>query len=123
MLALLTTVLFALTAFCTAVVGFLALGLAMERHWQDADGALSRPGIRNTVQALGALALLVSLLCCAQLRTQGHGFVLWIGCLTAAVWGAIGLLSYRTATAARAVRLASLLAVVSCITAMVLRFG
>lgn len=115
--------LFGISAFAAAVAGFLALGLTMERHWQEACGAVCRPHLRTTVQALGALALTVSLLCCAQLRAQGHGFVPWIGCLTAAVWIAIGLLAYGAVTAARVVRVAGLLATVSCVTAMVLRFG
>ena len=115
--------LFGMSAFAAAVAGFLALGLTMERHWQEACGALRRPRVRNTVQALGMLALLVSLLCCAELRAQGRGFVLWVGCLTAAVWVAIGLLAYGTVTAARVVRVAGVLAVVSCVMAMVPRFG
>ena len=117
------TVLFGLCAFAAAVAGFLALGLTMERPWQEACGALRRSRMRAAVQALGALALLVSLLCCAQLSVQGRGFVPWIGCLTAAAWITIGLLSYGTVAAARVVRVAGLLAGLSGVTAMALRFG
>lgn len=96
-----------------AVTGFLALGLAMERHWRDARGA----------QALGALALLVSLLYCRALRAQGYGFVPWIGCLTAAAWIAIGLLSHDVAIATRAARLAAAAAALGGMAALALRFG
>ncbi|WP_137173507.1 DUF3325 family protein [Massilia sp. HP4] len=120
---LVVATLFGVAAFAAAVAGLLTLGLTMERHWQEACGALRRPRVRNTVQALGALALLVSLLCCVELRAQGRGFVLWIGCLTAAVWIAIGLLAYGTVAAARVVRVVGGLAAASCVTAMVLRFG
>lgn len=123
MTQLVVAALFGTSAFAAAVAGFLALGLTMERHWQEACGTLRRPRVRNTAQALGALALFVSLLCCAQLRAQGHGFVLWIGCLTAAVWIAIGLLSYGAVAAAHVVRVAGVLAALSCVTAMVLRFA
>lgn len=118
-----STVLLGLSAFAAAVAGVLALGLAMERPWQEAWGALPRPRMRAAVQALGALALLVSLLCCAELRAQGRGFVPWIGCLTAAAWIAIGLLSYQTVTAARVLRVAGLLAGLGSMTAMALRCG
>lgn len=118
--ALLTSALLGLTAVCAAVAGFLALGLAMERPWQQACGALPRPRMRAAVQALGALALLASLLCCAELRVQGRGFVPWIGCLTAAAWVAIGLLSHGTVTAARMLRVTGLLAGMSGVTAMLL---
>ncbi|WP_306397461.1 DUF3325 family protein [Telluria beijingensis] len=121
--ALLATFLLGLAAFAAAVAGFLALGLSMERHWQDACGALRRPRVRTTVQGLGLLSLLVSLGCCAGLRAQGFGFVPWIGCVTAAAWVAIGLLSHGAATAARVVRLSGVLAAVGCVVAMVLRFG
>jgi len=123
MTQLVVAALFGTSAFAAAVAGFLALGLTMERHWRETCGALRRPRARNAVQALGALTLLVSLLCCAELRAEGHGFVPWIGCLTAAAWITIGLLSYGAVAAARVVRLAGALAAVSCVTAMILRFG
>ena len=119
----LPAMLFGLSAFAAAVAGFLALGLAMERHWQEACGALPHPRRQATLQALGALALLVSLLCCEALHEGGRGFVLWVGCLTAAVWIAIGLLTYGTPAAARTARLAFVLAAASCMTALALRFG
>ena len=102
--------LFGLSALAAAVAGFLALGLAMERHCK-----LS--------QALGALALLVSLLCCSALRAQGYGFVPWIGCLTAAAWIAIGLLAHDVATAMRAARLAAVSAALGGMMALALRLG
>lgn len=119
----LVTALFGMSAFAAAVAGFLALGLTMERHWQEACGALRRPRVRNTVQALGALALLLSLLCCAQLRAQGQGFTLWIGCLTAAVWIAIGLLTHDLPTSARALRIVAAAATAACLAAIVLRLS
>jgi len=119
----LVAALFAVSALAAAVAGFLALGLSMERHWRELYGALRRPRVRRALQALGALALFASLLCCAALREQGLGFVPWIGCLTVAVWIAIGLLAYGTPMAARVVRLTGVVATVGCVTAMVLRFG
>jgi len=123
MLTPLTICLLGPSAFAAAVAGFLALGLTMERHWQEACGALHRPRVRTTVQALGLMSLLVSLGCCAGLGAQGYGFVAWIGCVTAAAWIAIGLLSYGPATAARVARVSGAAAAVGCVIAMVLRFG
>lgn len=102
--------LFGLSALAAAVAGFLALGLAMERRCK-----LS--------QALGALALLVSLLCCSGLRPQGYGFVPWIGCLTVGAWIAIGLLSHDVPTATRAARLAAVAAALGGMAALALRSG
>ena len=119
----LVAALFAVSAMAAAVAGFLALGLSMERHWRELCGALHRTRMRKLVQAVGALALLASLLCCAALREQGLGFVPWIGCLTVAVWIAIGLLAAGTPLAARVVRMTGVVATVGCVTAMVLRFG
>lgn len=102
--------LFGLSALAAAVAGFLAIGLTMERHCRLA-------------RMLGALALLVSLLCCSAVRAQGYGFVPWIGCLTAAAWIAIGLLSHSVATATRAARLAAGAAALSYVAALVLLIG
>jgi hypothetical protein len=102
--------LFGLSALASAVAGFLAIGLTMERHCRLA-------------RVLGALALLVSLLCCSALRARGYGFVPWIGCLTAAAWIAIGLLSHSAATAARMARLAAVAAALGCVAALALRLG
>ncbi|MDY0977492.1 DUF3325 family protein [Massilia sp. CFBP9012] len=119
----LAAALLGMAAFAAAVGGFLALGLATERHWQEA-GKISRgPRLRWCLQALGALALLVSLLCCAALRRHGVGFVPWIACVTAAVWIAIGLLSHERLNAARVARVAGLLAAGSCVMALALRFA
>jgi len=119
----LAAALLGMSAFAAAVGGFLAFGLTTERHWQEAGKASRGPRLRKCVQALGALALLASLLCCAALRRNGVGFVPWIACLTAAVWIAIGLLSHERLDAARVACLAGLLAAGGCVMAMVLRFG
>ncbi len=119
----LVVALFGMAAFAASLSGFLALGLATDRHWQEAAETMHRPRLRKLVQAFGALALLASLLCCGALRTHGHGFVPWIACLTAAVWIAIGLLSYGVAAAARTLRLTAGLAALGCVAALALRFG
>lgn len=123
MLALLATGLLGLSAFAAAVAGLLALGLSMERHWQDACGALRRTRVRTTVQGLGLLALLISYIGCTHLREQGQGFVLWIGYVVTATWIAIGLLSFGVVGAARVACLAVVLAAAGCVTAIVLRLG
>ncbi len=116
----LAAALLGMAAFAAAVGGFLAFGLTTERHWQEAGKVNRMP---RRVQALGALALLASLLCCAALRRHGYGFVPWIAFLTAAVWIAIGLLSQTRLNAARVARLAGMLAAASCMAALALRFG
>lgn len=119
----LAAALLGMAAFAAAIGGFLALGLTTERHWQEAGKVSRRPRLRRCVQALGALALFASLLCCAALRRNGVGFVPWIGCVTAAVWIAIGLLSHERLNTARVARVAGLLAAGSYVMALALRFA
>lgn len=119
----LAAALLGMAAVAAAVGGFLAFGLATEHRWQAAGEARLRPRLRKCVQALGALALFASLLCCAALRRHGVGFVPWIACLTAAVWIAIGFLSHERLDAARVARVAGLLAAGSCVMALALRFA
>ena len=74
-------------AFAAAVSGFFALGLAMDRHYEDSFGRGQAPGRRRPwMRAAGAVALLVSLAVCCHLRGAAQGGVLWFGTLTAGAW-------------------------------------
>ncbi|MFE8646598.1 DUF3325 domain-containing protein [Sphingomonas sp. NCPPB 2930] len=102
-------------SFAAAVSGFLALGLAMDRHYEDSFGRGREPGRRRPwMRAAGAVALLVSLAVCCHLRGAAQGWVLWFGVLTAGAWVVVLVMSYapRRATglamAAGAVALAAL---------------
>lgn len=72
-----------LAGFVSALTGFFALALAMNRHhhqlWQRYPGALTRWLLR----VVGWGALMLSLLACAEREGWPVGTVLWCGLLTA----------------------------------------
>ncbi len=70
-------------ALAAALAAFVALGLAMDRHYQDSFGRGTSPaGKRRWLQAGGTLGLLLSWGVCRGLRGGGQGTVLWCGLLT-----------------------------------------
>lgn len=72
-----------LAASTAALGGFYALGLAMDRHYEDSFGRGRSPGrARRWLQGAGAVALLLSMLLCFSLKGGGQGPVLWCGLLT-----------------------------------------
>ena len=87
--------LLAAAAFAAAVSGFFALGLAMDRHYEDSFGRGQAPGRRRPwMRAAGAGALLVSLAVCCHLRGAAQGGVLWFGTLTAGAWVVVLVMGY-----------------------------
>lgn len=85
-----------LTAFICAFAAFVALSLAMERHFRDVMGskhggfALWQPRLRIA----GVTGLLASLLVCLLMQGMGQGWVLWLGVLTTAALAQILALTY-----------------------------
>ncbi|MDM0035048.1 DUF3325 family protein [Variovorax sp. J22P271] len=108
------TLLLVCAAFAGALAGFLALGLAMDRHHEDAYGRGSTPGRRRPwLRAAGAALLLLSLWASLGLQGSTQGWVLWFGVLTAAALAAAGILASRPQRAAAIGVGASLLALAS----------
>ncbi len=85
----------ATAAFSAALGGFAALGLAMERHFQDSFGRNATPGRWLPWLRLGGVAgLVLSLLACLAVQGATQGWVLWWGVLTAAAATVVCVLSY-----------------------------
>jgi len=87
--------LFFTLAFTASLSGFCALGLAMDRHFEDVFGRGREPGRwRRWLQLAGTVLLCISL--AASLRAAGSsiGWVLWFGVLTAAALVVVACLSY-----------------------------
>lgn len=104
-------------AIGTALAGFLALSLAMDRHYEDSYGRGSQPGsARPWLRLAGSATLACSLVLSLCLQGMAQGWVLWLGVLTLAAVAATLLLSYlprhiaRVGLGAGAVALLALLA-------------
>ncbi|WP_166454847.1 DUF3325 domain-containing protein [Duganella aquatilis] len=83
-------------ALASAVGGFTALSLAMDRHWEALHGRGNLPTgrTRRTLRRSGAAGLLVSLLVCLDVWGGSQGWVAWAGMLTAAAIGMVLVLTY-----------------------------
>jgi len=92
----------AIAALASALAGFFALSLAMDRHYEDSFGRGQSPGRRaRWLQLGGAVGLVLSLVLCAGLRGAAQGVVLWCGVLTASAVVVSLLLSYAPRLAVR----------------------
>lgn len=75
--------------------GFVALCLAMEKHFSDLLGRKPRPQQVRLLRVGGWLLLMVSLALSVQLRGWGHGLVEWIAVLMAGVTLWVFVLPYQ----------------------------
>lgn len=83
-------------ALTSALGGFTALSLAMDRHWEGLHGRGNVPSdsTRRKLRWSGSGGLLVSLLVCLFVWGASQGWVAWAGMLTAAAIGLVLVLSY-----------------------------
>jgi hypothetical protein len=85
----------ATAALLAAFSGFTALGLAMDRHWEDAFGRGRDAGSARTwLRAGGTLGLLLSLWASLALQRNAQGWVLWFGAMTAGALAVVLLMTY-----------------------------
>ncbi|WGV21815.1 DUF3325 domain-containing protein [Pseudomonas putida] len=68
-----------------AYAGFVALCLAMEKHFVDLLGRKPRHGQSRLLRSVGWLLLVLSLVFSIQLRGWAHGLVEWTAVLMAGV--------------------------------------
>ena len=102
-------------ALAAAMSGWIALSLAMSRHWQNQHGRGTAPTTRQgrRLQAAGAAGLLVANLVCLFVWDGAQGWIAWFGMLTAMALAAAVVLCY-------APRRANVLAVACALLAAVL---
>lgn len=88
-------------ALLACVLGFGWLALAMEPHWRQVRGdvPISR-GVVTVLRALGASALLVSLVLCLQVDHVSMASLVWIMALAAAALIITFTLAWRPRTLA-----------------------
>jgi hypothetical protein len=104
-------------ALCAAMSGWIALSLAMARHWQNQHGRGTAPTLQQSrnLRAAGAAGLLVANLLCLFVWDGAQGWIAWLGMLTAMALAAAVALCY-------APRRASVLAVACALLAGTLLF-
>lgn len=85
-----------LTALMLACSGWIALSLAMDRHYADIHGRGKEPDVRSrrVLRAIGTLALLASFAVSVMLKGWTIGAVLCLGTMTAGALVLVLLLSY-----------------------------
>jgi len=83
-------------ALGAAMSGWIALSLAMARHWQNQHGRGTAPTRQQSraLQAAGAAGLLVSNLVCLFVWDGAQGWIAWLGMLTAMALAAVVVLCY-----------------------------
>lgn len=88
----------ALAGLGAALAGFVSLGLAMDRHWEQLHGRGTepRPALKRWLHVGGIAGLTVSLLACIALRGAGQGWVAWAGMLTVAAVSLAMTFTYGT---------------------------
>ncbi|MFJ4155632.1 DUF3325 domain-containing protein [Pseudomonas sp. NPDC089752] len=77
-----------------AYAGMLGLCQGLERHYKQVWSRACPPLLRVILRAAGWLALLVSLLLCAQAWGWGMGAVAWFAVMSLAGLGLVTLLPY-----------------------------
>ena len=85
-----------LAAFACAFAAFVALSLAMERHFRDIMGSQHGGFARwqPRLRIAGAAGLLASLAACLLVQGMAQGWVLWLGVLSAAALAQVLALAY-----------------------------
>jgi hypothetical protein len=91
------TALWLALAYATCVAGFVWLALAMQPHWQQVRGGDEPPDVRTVwaLRALGALALVLSLLACLRADHASMAALVWVLMLAAASLNVALMLTWR----------------------------
>ncbi len=99
-------------ALASCVAAFSALGLAMDRHYEDSygRGKSPSPGLRRALRLTGTGGLLLSLWACLAAAGTAQGWVFWFGVMTLSALGVVLLLTYAPARVVRVLQGGALLA-------------
>ncbi|WP_311223808.1 MULTISPECIES: DUF3325 domain-containing protein [unclassified Acidovorax] len=83
-------------ALSSCLAAFAALGLAMDRHYEDSYGRGKEPspGLRRALRLAGTAGLLLSLWACLKAAGTSQGWVFWFGVMTLSALAVVLVLSY-----------------------------
>jgi hypothetical protein len=84
-------------ATVTALLAWIGLCLAMDRHYRQVIGRAPRPILRHALRFIGSLGLALSLAICVHALGGSFGPVAWFGLLSIAALAVTFLLPYVTA--------------------------
>ena len=111
-----------LATLTLAYSAWVALSLAMDRHYADIHGRGAEPGalLRQRGRWLGTLALIAAFAVCVRDSGWGIGPVVWLGTMTVAALLLVLQLCYAPRSVLRTGKPALLLAIVLTLTALVI---
>lgn len=97
------------------VAAFAALGLAMDRHYEDSYGRGKEPGarLRQALRLAGTLGLVLALWACIAAVGASQGWVFWFGAMTVSALAVVLVLSFAPRRAMRVLQAGATLAVAS----------
>ncbi len=100
-------------ALSSCVAAFSALGLAMDRHYEDSYGRGKAPssGLRRALRLVGTGGLLLSLWACLAAAGTAQGWVFWFGVMTLSALSVVLVLSYAPGRVTRVLQGGVVLAV------------
>lgn len=85
----------AITSLALSFLGFVALALAMDRHYGQVLGGRPNPRFRSFVRLGGWALIVLSAVPCVAAYGWSIGLAWWLGALTAAAMPVLLLLTYR----------------------------
>lgn len=102
-------------ALSSGIAAFAALGLAMDRHYEDSYGRGREPSARQRrlLRAGGSGGLLLSLWACIAATGASQGWVFWFGVLTLSALAVVLMLSYAPRRAMRVLQAGAAVALAS----------
>lgn len=85
-----------MAALATALIGMAWFALAKKPHWSQVRGAETlEPRTTRTLQALGVVALVTSLVLCLRADHVSMAVLVWLMTMTASALGVAFTLAYR----------------------------
>lgn len=99
-------------ALSSCIAAFAALGLAMDRHYEDSYGRGKEPGpgLRRALRVAGTSGLVLSLWACLAAAGTSQGWVFWFGVMTLSALAVVLVLSYAPRRVTRVLQLGAGLA-------------
>lgn len=101
-------------ALSSCIAAFAALGLAMDRHYEDSYGRGKEPGpgLRRALRLAGTGGLVLSLWACLAAAGTSQGWVFWFGVMTLSALAVVLVLSYAPQRVTRVLQLGAGLAAI-----------
>jgi hypothetical protein len=91
----------AITSLALSLLAFIALALAMDRHYGQVLRGRPSPAVRRVLRLGGSALIVFAAIACVAACGWSIGLTWWLGILTAAAMAVLLLLTYRPTTLLR----------------------